>query len=397
MCKKTILILVLVICVMSVPMTAGATGIYPTIDDYKIVVEYEDDILLRAWSPYDEQAVNRNVSIGENFSFVLPSPYSRVRFNFFLYDYLLKYSTLIKNATNAWLQITVDLFLDQGKSLYSSNGSGVASWYYSVSGNTYNASSTLYDGWMNGEILMSPCDLGSLLRNHDVDDFYVGLTFDNTLNTQNQYNVKGYVSAFTATLYLQGIDGTDADQFIVITNGLEDIESAVNNVRDEVKKMQGQLDNIDDSINQGFDNVTQKQDTIIDKITSGFANIGNQVKKAVTEAVTDLFVPSEEDMVAQYDKWDALMADRFGAVYESSQIIDSLVDSFQLRDTQETINFPVVSLDIVGTTFEFGGWEVDVIPDGLQWLVDILKLITNIGCTVLFVNGMRSRYESVVK
>lgn len=192
------------------------------------------------------------------------------------------------------------------------------------------------------------------------------------------------------TIKTEGVDKSTAD--IVVNLG--NIEDSINQGFDQ---MGDKLDGVQDSINQGVENVTNKQDTIIDKISSGFANIGNQVKKAVSDAVTELFVPSEEDMVAQYDKWDSLMADRFGAVYESSQIIDDFVESIKVSDTQDTINFPVVSVDLVGTTFEFGGWEVDVVPDGFQWLVDILKMVSNIGCTVLFINGMRSRYESVVK
>ena len=93
-------------------------------------------------------------------------------------------------------------------------------------------------------------------------------------------------------------------------------------------------------------------------------------------------------------------AARFGAVYESTTIIDDFATAFSNAsntEEQEFVTFPTITVNLVDTPFSFGGWEVDVVPDGFEFLVNTLKMITSIACTFLFVNAMRKRLEDIFK
>ena len=390
MFKKLILILVILL-FLSFPCVASAEDIYEEETVAGSVVDTTINskngslvVFNNSWG-----GVHSGVyGVGEYVNLTLPTDGQ------FIYQYSIdilsylndeqKYLISSSSSVSLTIECTIDYFSDPSP---ASNKWGYVLYYKVNDKDGVRLDSDTYDGQPQGVFHRLQTDY---FDSSGVSDFRLSFLSYFTYTPDSLIDMQYRISNVILTLTTVGVDKSTAD--IVVNLG--NINNSINQGFDQ---MGDKLDGVQDSINQGVENVTTKQDTIIDKISSGFANIGNQVKKAVTDAVTELFVPSEEDMVAQYDKWDSLMADRFGAVYESSQIIDDFVESIQVSDTQDTINFPVVSVDLVGTTFEFGGWEVDVVPDGFQWLVDILKMVSNVGCTVLFIDGMRSRYESVVK
>lgn len=149
---------------------------------------------------------------------------------------------------------------------------------------------------------------------------------------------------------------------------------------------------------------------IIDKLTSGFSALGEKLSSVVngilelpeklwnliSDGLKNLFVPSEESMTAYKDKWDELLASRFGAVYQVVNIItDSWGEIMEAEET-DTIEFPQATINLSGTPFTFGGYSVKVVPDGFGVLITAIKSIVAIVCTVAFVNGLRKRYEEVM-
>lgn len=118
-----------------------------------------------------------------------------------------------------------------------------------------------------------------------------------------------------------------------------------------------------------------------------------------------LFIPSESDIIELRDKFEALLDDRFGAVYDSSQIIDDFANTFVSQSQSAmidgegadgTVSFPDVTVNLAGADFTFGGYEVDLIPDKFSFIIDTLKMITNITCTLLFVNALKKRFVEVL-
>lgn len=158
-----------------------------------------------------------------------------------------------------------------------------------------------------------------------------------------------------------------------------------------------------DNINNGIGNITDGIDNLGDQITELPGEIGDRVDQAadnlgnkLLDGIKGLFVPDEEDIADIKDKWEQLLSDRFGAVYESATIIDSIIDAFVYNGDMETISFPSATIDLAGTPFTFGGWEVEVIPERFRFLTTTSKLITSIVCTVLFVNGMKKKLEGLL-
>ena len=115
-----------------------------------------------------------------------------------------------------------------------------------------------------------------------------------------------------------------------------------------------------------------------------------------------LFIPSESDIIELRDKFEALLDDRFGAVYDSSQIIDDFANTFVSQSQSAlidgegadgTVSFPAVTVNLAGTDFTFGGYEVQLIPDKFEGIVESLKFITNISCFLLLLNTLRRRFD----
>lgn len=151
------------------------------------------------------------------------------------------------------------------------------------------------------------------------------------------------------------------------------------------------------------ENETKKTNSLLGNIKDGISNLFNSVAELplklwekIETGLKSLFIPSEEDLVATKDKWEDLLSSRFGAVYESTQIIDDWANAFTYSDTKDIIEVPEVSVDLAGIHFSFGGWFVDVVPNGFEFPIQVLKGIINIVCTYLFVNGMRKRLEGLL-
>lgn len=145
-------------------------------------------------------------------------------------------------------------------------------------------------------------------------------------------------------------------------------------------------------------------------IRDGIVNVGNGVTNVfnsilelpaklwnlIETGLKNLFVPSETAIAEMKDKWDTLLADRFGVVYESGALVIDIANSVSEASTSETITFPSVSYNFSGTDFTFGGYEVDVIPNGFEFLADILKGVLDIVCTLAFINAMRRKYDELM-
>lgn len=136
---------------------------------------------------------------------------------------------------------------------------------------------------------------------------------------------------------------------------------------------------------------------------SGFANIVKGITELpqklwelIENGLKNLFVPSEESMTAYKDKWDELLESRLGAVYQVVNVLTDSWDEVMAADQMDSIDFPSATINLAGTPFTFGGYTVQIVPDGFSVLVTAIKGITGIVCTVAFVNGLRKRYDEIM-
>ena len=158
-----------------------------------------------------------------------------------------------------------------------------------------------------------------------------------------------------------------------------------------------------------FNSITNLPQKFANAIKGFFDNVVNAIKdlgQSILDGIVGLFVPTEDDITAIKGRFESLLADRFGAVYDSTQIIDDFANAFNSQSQSAmidgtgasgVISFPSITVDLVGVPFTFGGWDVDIIPDKFEGIIDTLKMITNICCTFVFVNGMRKRLDGVLK
>lgn len=134
-------------------------------------------------------------------------------------------------------------------------------------------------------------------------------------------------------------------------------------------------------------------------LSEGLSNVGNfilELPQKILDGIKDLFVPDEEYMASYQELWDTLLADRFGAVYESVAVIDGFFSIFDDVSSRNTLTVPSVSVNFAGTEWIFGGWEVVLIPEGFDKFVILGKQAVSIICTLAFVNSLRNRFDRLL-
>lgn len=161
---------------------------------------------------------------------------------------------------------------------------------------------------------------------------------------------------------------------------------------DQPTKTEGLLAGIFQKVKDGFQNLKDGLSNVVKSITE----LPVKLWENISDGLKGLFVPSEESMTAYKDKWDELLASRFGAVYQVVNIMTDSWDSIMNADQTDTIAFPQATINFSGTPFTFGGYDVKIVPDGFGVLVTAIKSIVAIVCTVAFVNGLRKRYDEIM-
>lgn len=194
----------------------------------------------------------------------------------------------------------------------------------------------------------------------------------------------GESSGSTDSAVMDLLEEVDVSIYEVQT-ALSDVHESIDSVSEQVGAVQDQLEGVQDSIEEG--------NSILGDISDGITSLPERIM----DGIKGLFVPDEEEMAGIKDQWSELLADRFGAVYESVVIIDDFVSAFTDQGVQDTITFPSVTIPLSGVDFTLGGWEVDVVPDGFEFLIEVLKKFIDIVCTLMFLNGMKNRYERALE
>lgn len=155
----------------------------------------------------------------------------------------------------------------------------------------------------------------------------------------------------------------------------------------------GWIENIWDSVTDGFTDMKNGITNIVNKIT----DLPRLLWEKIETGLKNLFVPDDEYIVSYKDRWDELLADRLGAVYEVVNVTFESWDKINVSDATNTVDMPKVTIPLPeDEEFSFGGFPVKIVPDGFETLVTACKLIVGIVCTIMFVNGLRKRYDEVM-
>lgn len=169
---------------------------------------------------------------------------------------------------------------------------------------------------------------------------------------------------------------------------LNSIITLVKNIITGITELPSKIAN---SLKTFFDNIVNAVTSIGDLIKNAIVDLGN----FLIDGVKSLFIPSEEDITNMKDKWDTLLSDRFGALYQVGALISDYASAFK-EQSKNSITFPSVTIPLAGAEFTFGGWEVKVVPDGFSAVFSVLKTITSILATMLFINGLKNRFDKIL-
>lgn len=142
----------------------------------------------------------------------------------------------------------------------------------------------------------------------------------------------------------------------------------------EVEQTTGLLSSIIDFLASIRDNILGLPGLIVNGIKDIFLN---------------LFVIEQPGYEKWQDKFDEFFSEHFGFVYQGATVIGEIYITLteSIGTVQPTISFPEFTYDFgEGAVFTFGGYDVRVVPEGFEGLVQTLKLILNIVFTLAFVN-----------
>lgn len=150
--------------------------------------------------------------------------------------------------------------------------------------------------------------------------------------------------------------------------------------------------NIADAIKGFFDNVVNA----VNKVFTAISQLPAELWYHFENGLKILTVPTEEQVSDFNDKMNNLLSDRFGALYEVGDLCVQHIEAFQQYYEVGTINFPATTVDLAGSPFTFGGWTVDICPDGFEFLFDALKLAIDMVCTLAVINGLKHRFDRLL-
>ena len=172
------------------------------------------------------------------------------------------------------------------------------------------------------------------------------------------------------------------------------------------------FDGLSSAISGFFDSLKTKLTNLFKGVTDGISNLYYSLAgrgeegdsdyipslwQRIIDGIKGLFVPDEDYMSDYSDKWDSLLSQRLGAVYQVSDVLINSWKNVTDVDTQKTINIPKLEIPLPDNNkFVFGPYDVNIVPDGFSFLFDSIRLITSICIVVLVFNGLRRKYDEVV-
>lgn len=187
----------------------------------------------------------------------------------------------------------------------------------------------------------------------------------------------------------------------VTTNTAKIVESVDKAAQDIMANDDANTEEIKDKLDEVIENDDDNAETthgFLRQILDTIINLPSKLWELISDGLKSLFVPDEQFMTDYSDKWNELLEDRFGAVFQAVNIIFGCWDDISAADQTNTIDMPEVTIPLPeGNSFTFGGFAVQIVPDGFDFLVGSVKMIIGIVCTALFLNGLKSRYNEIME
>lgn len=133
----------------------------------------------------------------------------------------------------------------------------------------------------------------------------------------------------------------------------------------------------------------------VKNIYNTLVGLPSKIGDFIIDGLKSLFIPTQDFLETTQRRFDYILNLRLGAIWQTCTFATDFIKAFTYSGDTTSITFPEVTVNLANTPFTFGGWTVNVIPDGFSGIISTLKIITSIGATFLFVNGLMKRYEKI--
>lgn len=170
-------------------------------------------------------------------------------------------------------------------------------------------------------------------------------------------------------------------------------EGLLGGIIDWLKGIKSGITDLFSGITEGFSNLGSG----ISNVFNSIVELPSKIWSFISDGLKSLFVPDDEFIVSFKDDIDNMLEDKLGAVYQVVNILTESWDSITANDQANVITIPQTTINLPNNnTFSFGGFDVPIVPNGFDFIVSIIKTLVGIVCTILFVNGLRKKYDEVM-
>lgn len=260
---------------------------------------------------------------------------------------------------------------------------------YGESGQTYN---------LDGEKSFVSSNYHTISGGHDVTENIV------KIGVSLSYNLKDVLDTVTfdfVKVRIMGTLGENIGNEYAMTFGKTDkSDELLEEQNGLIATIIGWLQDIWGTIKDLGSKIASLPETIWSYLEQPLTWIGESIvnlPSVIIEGLKNLFIPSSTQIIDMKESWNDVLADRFGAVYESASLLTDCWDGIMQADQTNTIKVPSVGIRLPENNgFSFGGYEVRVVPEGFGSLAGTVKMVSGLMGTLAFVNGLRKRYDEVM-
>lgn len=186
---------------------------------------------------------------------------------------------------------------------------------------------------------------------------------------------------FNLTIDLSNVDRTNPDPLYVYFSGSYDITVLTTF---NCQYVNGSVTTAD-TTNAGWKQWANKLYESVDSLP-----------ERIAEAIGSMYQPDQDKLDSAADQAQDLAEDRLGAVAQAGSIIDGLAGAFTNQSATQFLTVPVLTVPLAGVDWTIGGWNVQVVPDAFKPVVETLKIVIDIVCTLSFLNALRNRFEKLL-
>lgn len=181
-----------------------------------------------------------------------------------------------------------------------------------------------------------------------------------------------------------------------INDSLNNIEVTVSNIENGVVDIHEQLVDMGESL----DNIENDIQDTHDQLEDSNSSIWNAAGKKISDTLTDLFVPSSEDIESVKDDFDNLARDKLGGAYTAMETVENTFTDINRKldnpNTDASFEFPGISVPLGGDvgTVELVPAQLVAMPVEVRdTFHPICTIIIPIICSIGTFNSLKDMVE----